>query len=52
MGIEVACAAMMTALTREQMRTKIAIEVACIEMMKAMMNDINDEASVGPKIDV
>ena len=43
---------MMTALTREQMRTKIAIEVAYIEMMKAMMNDINDEASVGPKIDV
>ena len=48
-GIEVACVAMMTALNREQIRTKIAIEVAYLEMMKPMVNDNNVEASVGPK---
>ena len=48
-GIEVACVAMMTALNREQIRTKIAIEVAYLEMMKPMVNDNNVEASLVPK---
>ena len=48
-GIEVACVAMMTALNRKQIRTKIAIEVAYIEIMKPMVHDNNVEASLVPK---